>query len=57
MREIALIVISLISSVLFYKFAYDEKKERNTSGAVLMTTLGSLSAVCVLISAYTLFTK
>lgn len=57
MREIALIVINLISSVLFCKFAYDEKKERNTGGVVLMAALGSLSAVCVFINAYALFAK
>lgn len=57
MQEISLIVICTLSAVIMYKFAYEENKNHNYSGTVLMTTLGSLSVVCAIISASKFFAR
>lgn len=50
MRTIALIGICVICAVLFLYCSAEEKREGHRGGAILMGTLGALSAACIVLS-------
>lgn len=57
MREIALIIFCLVTAILNFKFAFEEKKTGDTGGTILLSSIGILSVVCIIINIYIMFTK